>query len=485
MMNGIIQLNPRLQLAASMVRRGTKLADIGTDHGYLPIALLQQNAVSTAIGADLREGPLSHASKNAVQYGVADRISLRCCNGLTGIRPEEADDIVIAGMGGELIVSILRAAAWVKNPAKQLILQPMTSSEELRRYLRREGFFIEQEEAVEDAGRVYTVIRAVYAPERTQETFPGFDYIGALDMTSDAAQEFAFRQLRHLVKKLYGQQITCRPEAVHTVEMIRGIEERAGKGSVIFVGDIYDAIHEMAPFDTAMDFDNVGLLVGHRDQVVSTALLALDITPEVLQEAYANNAQLVISHHPVIFDPLKQLTYNHPAYMLAAMHLSAICAHTNLDMAAEGVNAVLARKLGLVNVTGIEKYGDCDEALMGELQTDMAPEGFAAYVRDCLDCGSVQLVNGGKTVRKVALCGGAGGSLLGSALRAGADAFVTGEAKHNQMLDAKAAGLTLVAAGHHHTEQPVMENLQKILAQKFPQVEFLLSECGTAPSVSL
>jgi dinuclear metal center YbgI/SA1388 family protein len=234
-----------------------------------------------------------------------------------------------------------------------------------------------------------------------------------------------------------------------------------------------------------MDFDNVGLLVGHRDQVVSTALLALDITPEVLQEAYANNAQLVISHHPVIFDPLKQLTYNHPAYMLAAMHLSAICAHTNLDMAAEGVNAVLARKLGLVNVTGIEKYGDCDEALMGELQTDMAPEGFAAYVRDCLDCGSVQLVNGGKTVRKVALCGGAGGSLLSSALRAGADAFVTGEAKHNQMLDAKAAGLTLVAAGHHHTEQPVMENLQKILAQKFPQVEFLLSECGTAPSVSL
>ena len=115
----------------------------------------------------------------------------------------------------------------------------------------------------------------------------------------------------------------------------------------------------------------------------------------------------------------------------------------------------------------------------------MAPEGFAAYVRDCLDCGSVQLVNGGKTVRKVALCGGAGGSLLSSALRAGADAFVTGEAKHNQMLDAKAAGLTLVAAGHHHTEQPVMENLQKILAQKFPQVEFLLSECGTAPSVSL
>ncbi|MBQ9082518.1 MAG: tRNA (adenine(22)-N(1))-methyltransferase TrmK, partial [Clostridia bacterium] len=262
-MNGTIQLNPRLHLAASMIRPGTKLADIGTDHGHLPIALLQQNAVASAIGADLREGPLAHARKNAVQYGVADRISLRCCNGLTGIAPEEADDIVIAGMGGELIATILQAAPWVKDPSKRLILQAMSSAEELRRYLYTEGFFIEREEAVTDANRVYTVLQAVYAPDRKQERFPGFDYIGALDLeTSETARDFARRQLRHLTKKLQGQQMQCDPAAADTLTIIRDIAMRIGGHPVVFAGDLYDAIDAIAPFASAMDFDNVGLLVG-------------------------------------------------------------------------------------------------------------------------------------------------------------------------------------------------------------------------------
>ncbi len=485
-MNGTIQLNPRLQLAASMVRPGAKLADIGTDHGHLPIALLQQNAVASAIGADLREGPLAHARKNAVQYGVADRISLRCCNGLTGIAPEEADDIVIAGMGGELIATILQAAPWVKAPSKRLILQAMSSAEELRRYLHAEGFYIEREEAVTDTDRVYTVLQAVYAPDRKQPTFPGFDYIGALDLNaSETARDFARRQLRHLTKKLQGQQMQCDPAAEETLRVIRAIAGRIGGHPVVFAGDIYDVIDAMAPFSSAMDFDNVGLLVGTRDQIVTKVLMALDITPSVIREAATKGAQLIISHHPVIFDPLKSLPHRHPVYMLAAHHMSAICAHTNLDMAAQGVNTALAETLGLNELTGIEKYGDCDEALMGLLASPMTPDAFAAYVRDRLSCGHVSLVSGSRPVQRVAICGGAGGSLLYAAVRAGADALVTGEAKHNQMLDAQAVGLSLVAAGHYHTETVVLPKLCAALAAQFPQVAFEIAESNAAPEVSV
>lgn len=485
-MNEQIQLNPRLRLAASMVRPGAKFADIGTDHGYLPIALLQQGQVSSAIGADLREGPLAHARKNAAQHGVTDRISLRCCNGLTDIAPEEADDIVIAGMGGELIASILTAAPWVKNPAKRLILQAMSSAEELRRYLRREGFFVEREEAVADANRVYTVMLASYAPERSNERFPGYDYIGALDLTASAsAQSFARQQLRHLTKKLMGQQMQCDPAAEDTLTVIRSIADRMGGRPVVFAGDVYDAVDALAPFATAMDFDNVGLLVGTRDQIVTRVLLALDITPAVIREAAAKGAQLILSHHPVIFDPLRKLPVQHPVYMLAAHHMTAICAHTNLDMAAQGVNTALAEALQLQNMVGIEKYNDCDEARMGELTEAMTPAAFAAYVRDQLGCGSVQLTAGNRPVKKVALCSGSGGSLLDAAIRAGADAFVTGEAKHNHMLDAQAAGLTLIAAGHHHTETLVLPPLRRYLAEQFPETEFILAEANLAPSVSV
>lgn len=481
-----IQLNPRLRMAASMVRPGVKFADIGTDHAYLPIALLLNNAVSSAIGADLREGPLAHAYKNASQYGVLDRISLRCCNGLSAIAPDEADDIVIAGMGGELIASILRAAPWVKNPDKRLILQPMSSAEDLRRYLVQEGFYIQREEAVEDTNRIYTVMLVRYDSTARNDCFCGFEYIGALNMNDSMyAREYGIRQLRHLAKKLQGQQMKCTPEATHTLELIRNIAQRIGGQPVVFSGDVYDAIDGFAPFDTAMSFDNVGLLVGGRNQIVTKAMLALDITPEVIREASDAGAQLVISHHPVIFDPIRVLPDHHPVYMLASNHLAAICAHTNLDMAKGGVNTCLAEKLALDNPVGIEQCNGCDEALMGTLPRSMTPAEFAAYVRDQLGCGSVQLTAGTRPIQTVALCSGAGGSLLDAAVRAGADAFVTGEAKHNQMLDARSAGITLVAAGHHHTENLVLPALQRYLTEKFPAVELVIAEQSIAPSVSI
>ena len=122
--------------------RGARLADVGTDHAYLPACLLMEGKIPSAIAADLREGPLRRARETAAEYGCGDRMAFRLCDGLSGIRPEETDAVVIAGMGGETIAQILEAAPWVRTRKIPLVLQPMSSIPELRQWLGEDGFHI-------------------------------------------------------------------------------------------------------------------------------------------------------------------------------------------------------------------------------------------------------------------------------------------------------------------------------------------------------
>lgn len=150
------RLSPRLETIAGMVTPGCRLADVGTDHGYLPIRLLLDGTIKSAVASDIRPGPLSAARKNAAAAGV-ENIRFRLCSGLEGISPEEADTVVIAGMGGETIAGILDKAPWVRE-GKTLILQPMTRQEVLRRALEKTGLRIERERLVLDGGRIYSVM---------------------------------------------------------------------------------------------------------------------------------------------------------------------------------------------------------------------------------------------------------------------------------------------------------------------------------------
>jgi len=154
-----MELTPRLQAIADQVPQGSILADIGTDHAYLPVKLLLDGQIRSAIAADLREGPLANARETAAQHGVTDRISFRLCDGLTGINPGEADVIAIAGMGGETIVSILSAAPWTRNC--KLLLQPMTSFPELRSWLQSNGYTIEKETIAREGNRLYSIWAAI------------------------------------------------------------------------------------------------------------------------------------------------------------------------------------------------------------------------------------------------------------------------------------------------------------------------------------
>lgn len=157
-----IKINDRLLTAVPFVRRGKRFADIGTDHAYLPIYLMQKGIISTAIAADINQGPLDKAKENICKYGYENNITTVLCDGLSKIEPESVDDIAIFGMGGELIVKIIDEANWLKDPDKRLILQPMTHPEKVREYLAQNGFLIVGEKLSLDRGKIYQTICAQY-----------------------------------------------------------------------------------------------------------------------------------------------------------------------------------------------------------------------------------------------------------------------------------------------------------------------------------
>ena len=153
-----IALTPRLQAVASFVPEGARLADIGTDHAYLPVSLLLDGKIPGAIAADLRKGPLDRARMTAQEYGCTEKVSFRLCDGLAEIKSYETDVISIAGMGGETIADILAAAKWMNRNGIPAILQPMSSQPELRRWLWQNGYAIREEKLVREGDTLYVVL---------------------------------------------------------------------------------------------------------------------------------------------------------------------------------------------------------------------------------------------------------------------------------------------------------------------------------------
>lgn len=191
-------ISPRLKTIAGLVPKGDRVADIGTDHGYLPVFLVKNDIASRVIACDINEKPLLSARRN-IEAAAVPRIELRLCDGLAGIHKDEIDTAIIAGMGGEVIAGILSRCQWIKNSRYRLLLQPMTSAEELRKYLCREGFRINTETAVADAGKIYTVIDAYFDGEKRQ--YPdSYMFIGELTNTYDADIKYIKKQLKRIEK---------------------------------------------------------------------------------------------------------------------------------------------------------------------------------------------------------------------------------------------------------------------------------------------
>lgn len=157
-----IKLNERLSTAVQFVREGSRLADVGTDHGYLPISLILEGRIAFAIAADINRGPLDKADENIHKYALDGKIKTVLCDGLRRVDKDKVDDVAIFGMGGELIVKIIDEAPWLKDTSKRLILQPMTHPEKLRKYLADNGYRIIGEALSFDRGKIYQTICTEY-----------------------------------------------------------------------------------------------------------------------------------------------------------------------------------------------------------------------------------------------------------------------------------------------------------------------------------
>ena len=154
-----LELSPRLAAIAALVPEGARLADVGTDHAYLPVRLLLDGGIASAVATDVNEGPLQRGRETAERYGVRT-ILFRRCDGLADVRADEVDTVVIAGMGGETIIQILTDSPWPRTSGCTLLLQPQSRAEALRRFLAEHGYAIAREALVRDRGFLYPVIEA-------------------------------------------------------------------------------------------------------------------------------------------------------------------------------------------------------------------------------------------------------------------------------------------------------------------------------------
>lgn len=189
-------LSLRLKTIASLVPNGARVCDVGTDHAYLPIFLKKSGIASSVIATDLNQKPLENAKNNIENSGVSD-ISLRLCDGLDSVSDSEVDTIIIAGMGGEVIVGILKSCEWAKTYNKTFILQPTTSAEVLREFLCKNGFEIKTETPVLENDKLYSVMTVEFTGEICRKA-EYFYYIGKIPTTSEGILYLKKQQKRVL-----------------------------------------------------------------------------------------------------------------------------------------------------------------------------------------------------------------------------------------------------------------------------------------------
>ncbi len=247
----------------------------------------------------------------------------------------------------------------------------------------------------------------------------------------------------------------------------------------MLLSDFLRAMESIAPESLAMEYDNPGLIVGTKRENISRVLVALDASLAVVEEAKRLSCGLVVTHHPLLFSPVKKLSpfdpLTAPVWELIRADIAMFAAHTNLDSAEGGVNTVLCRRLGVVSETPVPPDMICRVGVLAE------PCSFTELCRRVEAALDTRVRASGpeRQVDRVMVCGGAGGSEYRLAAANGAQALITGECKHNEAIEAEAAGVNVIAAGHFETECIVLPPLIERLRALFPDTEFILSRVGT------
>ena len=242
------------------------------------------------------------------------------------------------------------------------------------------------------------------------------------------------------------------------------------------INDVYSYLCELAPLEKQMSFDNAGFQLGRGGNEVHRALLALDVTNAVVREAEGLGAELIISHHPLIFTPVKNITdcdaEHRRLLKLTAKDIAVISMHTNLDIAEGGVNDVLIRLLGAEPECALDADG-CGR--IGTLPEEKNMENFLTECKAALRVMGLRYYSAGRPVHRIAVMGGSGGDCVDDAYTKGCDTYVTADIKYHQFLHAAELGINLIDADHFCTEAPVMYSLKDKLSARFPETEFIVS----------
>lgn len=242
--------------------------------------------------------------------------------------------------------------------------------------------------------------------------------------------------------------------------------------TVTRVKDIFSELCRLAPLELQLDFDNAGFLMGREETQVTKVLLALDVTSQVVKEASEWGAQLIVSHHPLIFSPLKRIT-DEKLLRLAAANISVISMHTNLDIASGGVNDVLMMSLGASVDAPLDEH-NCGR--IGHLPQELSMEEFLSRCKSVLGTSGLRYYSSGRPVKKLAVMGGSGGDSLETVFGLGCDTYLTADIKYHQFLQAAELGINLIDGDHFCTENLVIPVLAEKLQAKFPDVSFQISE---------
>ena len=460
-----------LTLGALAGIQNPRAADVGCDHGFLSAYLLEQRPDLTVLCSDVSAPSLDKARRLLGERQIMHRAHFAVADGLAAI-DEPVHAIVIAGMGAATILKIVSEGR-ERIGGAALIVQANLNLPQLRKGLCALGFGIEREAYADAGGRHYVTMLARRAQARTltpREAFLGAATCGA----QDEAQRAHLRLLR-TVQAREAEKVArlgssgARKKLTDNLNNIRWIGE-ALHMKTCTAKELEALVGEIAPYELAEEWDNVGLLVGRAQSEIERVLVALDVTREVLCEAKALGVQAIVTHHPMMFHARKRLTDEDREGRLlldmAKEDIALIAAHTNLDAAPGGVNDTLMRLMGCENVEGegCVRVGDLPEGTtFGQLR-ERAQSALHAAVRAY---GSDDAI-----VTRLGCCSGAGGSELSIARTMGADCFITGEVRHHEALDAVDAGMCVLEAGHYETENPVCEVLRTALQTKLDALQY-------------
>ena len=481
-------LDKRLALCADMVK-GNRVCDVGTDHAYLAAELLTSGKCTSAIAADINEKPLQAANATLEKAGISDKAELILSDGLKNIPESGITDIVIAGMGGELISRILSECPWLAG--KNLILQPMSKPEFLIKWLCGNGFEIIEQRAVSEGKFRYTAINAILTGIPPQEVSPLFEQVGKLDFSDPETVLYA----RNRAEILYSAGRSLRDsgnperfsEAVKKIGLAAEIILKTGGKPMYTVKDVFALMDTIAPMKNLHKGDNSGLIVGNTSMPAKKVLFTLDITCEAVREAAQTGANVIIAHHPVIFHPLYTLDETNPACLALKHGIACICFHSPLDISKGGINDII---FDMLNSTVSLKKQEVLEPIHPDgsgygwvcsVDSEIMPDELGRKLKEIFGCTVVRYTNSGKPIKKIAFCSGGAGGTLPLAMEHGADAYISGDVKHDQWITARNSGIALFDCGHFHTEDIVISYLIKRFTEEYPGLEAVQAKADRDP----